>query len=95
MLGTRHSASGQLRLGHNDGCLKSHCREEPEGSKHSHKIEIAGMTCYVHVKCHTVCGGLNVICLHKLIRSGMIRRCGFVGMGVALLEEMCPCRGGL
>ena len=27
--------------------------------------------------------------------SGIIRRCGFVGMGVALLEEVHHCRGGL
>jgi hypothetical protein len=27
--------------------------------------------------------------------SGTIRRCGFVGIGVALLEEVCHCLGGL
>jgi hypothetical protein len=27
--------------------------------------------------------------------SGTIRRCGLVGGGVALLEELCHCRGGL
>jgi hypothetical protein len=26
--------------------------------------------------------------------SGTIRRCGLVGAGVALLEEVCYCRGG-
>ena len=27
--------------------------------------------------------------------SGTIRRCGLVGVGVALLEEVCHCGGGL
>jgi hypothetical protein len=26
---------------------------------------------------------------------GLIWRCGLVGVGVALLEEVCHCRGGL
>jgi hypothetical protein len=26
--------------------------------------------------------------------SGTIRRCGLLGVGVALLEEVCHCRGG-
>ena len=29
------------------------------------------------------------------IGSDTIRRCGFVGIGVALLEEVCHCEGGL
>lgn len=40
-------------------------------------------------------GSLNIIGLHIPIVSGPIRRCGFVGMGMTLLEEMCHCRGGL
>ena len=38
-----------------------------------------------------MCGSFNVICSHKLIESGTIRRYGFVKLGVALLEEMCHC----
>ena len=41
------------------------------------------------------CGSLNVIGSHKLIGSGTISRCGFVGVSVALLEEVCHCGGGL
>ena len=26
--------------------------------------------------------------------NGAIKRCGFVGVGVALLEEVCHCEGG-
>jgi hypothetical protein len=33
--------------------------------------------------------GLNEKFFHWLIGSNTIRRCGFVGIGVALLEEMC------
>ena len=40
------------------------------------------------------CGSLNVISSHKLIGSS-IRRCGFVGVGMALLEEVCHAGGGL
>ena len=41
------------------------------------------------------CGSLNVIGPHNLIGSGIIRKCGFVGVGIALLEEVCQCGGGL
>ena len=48
-----------------------------------------------------VCGGLNRFGLHRLIYlsawpigSGTTRRCGSVGVGVALLEEVCHCGGG-
>jgi hypothetical protein len=33
--------------------------------------------------------------IYMLIGSGIIRRCGLVGMGVALLQEVCHCEGGL
>ena len=36
-----------------------------------------------------VCGGLSIIGPHNLIG-----RCGFVGMGMALLEEVRHCGGG-
>ena len=39
--------------------------------------------------------GGNVIGSHSLIGSGTIRRYGFVGVGVVLLEEVCHCGGGL
>ena len=42
-----------------------------------------------------MCGSLSVIGPHNLIGSGTIRRCGFVGVGMALLEEVCDCEGGL
>lgn len=41
------------------------------------------------------CGSLNVIGPHKLIGSDTIRRCHLVGVGMALLEDVCHCRGGL
>ena len=40
-------------------------------------------------------GTLNVIGPHNLIGYGTIRRCGFVGVGMALLEEVCHCGCGL
>ena len=40
-------------------------------------------------------GSLNVIDLHRFIGSGVHRRCGFVAVGMALLEEVCYCEGGL
>ena len=36
----------------------------------------------------TFCGGLNKNGPHRPIGSGTIRRYGFVGVGVALLEEV-------
>ena len=36
------------------------------------------------------CDGLNMLGPG----SGTIRRCGLVGVGVALLEEVCHCGGG-
>ena len=38
-----------------------------------------------------ICGGLNMLGPG----SGTIRRCGLVGVGVALLEEVCHCGGRL
>ena len=40
-------------------------------------------------------GSLNVTGPHKLIGSGTISRCGFAGVGVTLLEQVCHCGGGL
>ena len=39
----------------------------------------------------TLCGGLNVLGPG----SDTIRRCDLVGVGMALLEEVCNCGGGL
>ena len=36
-------------------------------------------------------GRLGLICPHDLIGSSTIRRGGFVGLGIALLEEVCHC----
>ena len=47
--------------------------------------------CVIDIKC----GSLNVIGFHNLIGSGTIRRCGFAGVGMTLLEEVCLCGGGL
>ena len=33
------------------------------------------------------CASLNVIGSHKSIGSGTIRKCGFVGVGMALLQK--------
>jgi hypothetical protein len=38
-----------------------------------------------------ICGGLNKIGPG----SGTIKRCGLIGVGVTLLEEMCHFVGGL
>ena len=38
-------------------------------------------------------GGLNVVGPCNLKGSGTLRRCGFVGVGVALLEKTCHCGG--
>ena len=38
---------------------------------------------------------LNVIGPHKLIRSGIIRKCSFVGVGNAFLELVCHCGFGV
>ena len=35
------------------------------------------------------CGGLNKNVPHRLMESGTIKKSGFVGVGVALLEEVC------
>ena len=37
------------------------------------------------------CDGLNMLCPW----CGTVRNCGLVGVGVALLEEVCHCGGGL
>ena len=36
-----------------------------------------------------VCGSLNVIDPHNLIGTDTVRRCGFVGVGMVFVEEMC------
>ena len=41
------------------------------------------------------CSNLTVTGLHRLIESGTIRRYGFVGVGMALLEEVCHFGGEL
>ena len=43
----------------------------------------------------TECSSLNVIGPYKLIGSDTTMRCGFVGMGMALLEEVSHCESGL
>ena len=35
------------------------------------------------------CGSLDVIGLHELIESSTIRSCGFIGVGMTLLKEVC------
>ena len=42
----------------------------------------------------TPCGGLNRFGPHWPIGSGIIRRCGLIGVDVALLEEVCHCGAG-
>ena len=34
------------------------------------------------------CGTLNVFDPHKLIENGIIRRCGFIGVDMSLLEKI-------
>lgn len=43
----------------------------------------------------TECGGLNAVGPQNLVGSGTVRRCGFAGMGIAWLEEVCHCGVGL
>lgn len=38
---------------------------------------------------YTSCGGLNKNGPHRPIGIGTSRKCGLVGVGVALLEELC------
>ena len=40
------------------------------------------------------CSSLNKVRHHNL-GSGTIRRCGFVGLGMTLLEEVYHCGGGI
>ena len=42
-----------------------------------------------------ICGGLNVIGPYKHIGSGTIKKCGFDGVSMALLEEVCHCQADL
>lgn len=63
-------------------CLRTHCMP------HS-------MLCFlitIHVAKY---GSLNVLDPHNLIESSTIRRCGFVGVVMALLAEVCHCGAGL
>ena len=41
------------------------------------------------------CGSLNVTGYHNLTGSATIRKCGFIGMRITLLEDMCHCVGRL
>ena len=43
---------------------------------------------------HSKCGSLNVIGPHQLTGSSTVRRRGFAGVGVDLLEEVCHCGVG-
>ena len=40
------------------------------------------------------CSGLNVFGPHNLIGSYTVGMCGFVGVDLALLEEVCHCEDG-
>lgn len=40
------------------------------------------------VDMHICCGSLNTISSHNIIGSDTIRRCGYVGKDIALLEEV-------
>lgn len=44
---------------------------------------------------HGMCNSLNVAGTHKLIERGTTRRCGFLGLGMAFLEDVGHCRGRL
>ena len=46
-------------------------------------------------KIYSGCGGLNATGTQKPIGKSTIRRYGFVGVGVTLLEEECYCGGEL
>ena len=45
----------------------------------------------IHTQALAHTGNLNVIDPHNLLGSDTIRRCGFVRVGMTLLEEMCHC----
>ena len=36
---------------------------------------------------------MDVVGPHKLKENGTTGKCGFVGVGMAMLEEVCPCGG--
>ena len=42
----------------------------------------------VYVEHGVECGSLNVVDPHRLIGNGIIRRCGFIGVDMALLEKI-------
>ena len=47
-------------------------------------------TTVLHNEQDTMCGGLNMLGPG----NGTIRRCGLVGVGTAILEEVCHCGVG-
>ena len=49
---------------------------------------------FINFFLHPACSSLNVIVSHNFIASGIIRRCGFIGVHMALLVEVCHCGGG-
>ena len=63
-----------------------------DGLAPSHAMGFTKLSSYF---CVGLCGSLSIIGPHKLMGSGIIRRYGCVGLGVALLEEMCHCGGEL
>ena len=43
----------------------------------------------------SMCGSMNAITSHNLIRSGTIKRYDIFGVGMALQNKVCHCGGGL
>ena len=58
-----------------------------------HTMEVLPVT--FQKRCGLDCGSLNVIGPREFTGSGIAMRCGFIEACVALLEEVCHCRGGL
>ena len=55
------------------------------------KIQDLCFTGQQDVQEESQCGSVNEIGPHNFIRSDTMRRCGFVGVGMVLLEEVCHC----
>ena len=75
-----------------DSCLTSEPVHPLSSSRYFRAIR--SYSAYLRVSV-AVCGNLNIIGPHNLIGGGSIRMCGFVGVDMALLEEVCHCGCGL
>jgi hypothetical protein len=67
--------------------LPSLTTQNPQGKRRELTPESCPLTAITCANTH--CGSLNENGPHRFIESGTIGRCGFVGIGMALLEVVC------